>query len=69
MSVHELQVMTKPDFMLLPPSVQRFHQAKMYIATEAKRIRAEAVVIPGLTAPLQRSVVQAQMPMSSPQLS
>ena len=40
----------------------------MYAAIVAKRITADAVNIPGLTATLQRSVVHAQTPMDSPQL-
>ena len=39
-------------------------QARMYFATVAKSIRAEAVAIPGLAAALQRSPLQAQMPLS-----
>ena len=39
----------------------------MYTVIVAKRITADAVTAPGLTAALQRSVVQAQVPMDSPQ--
>jgi len=48
--------------MLLRP-VQHFHQAKMDIVMEASMIRAEAVVIPGLMEPLQRSVLHTQVPV------
>ena len=39
----------------------------MYAAIVVKRITADSVTAPGLTAALQRSVVQAQVPMGSPQ--
>ena len=49
-----------------PISAMLFYQAKMYIATAVspKRVRTEAIVVPGLTAALQRSVVHTQVPVS-----
>ena len=41
----------------------------MYAVIVAKRITAHTVTAPGLTAALQRSVVHAQTPMDSPQLT
>ena len=48
------------------PSVHSFRQAKMYIATATspKRVRAEAVVVAGLTAALQKSLSHVQKPVS-----